>query len=606
MNNNVICIISIFFLLGCKTEYVLKKNEIKIAFMADIHFSDVYPNIKDNSLNSLPSIEENNPVLIRTMKSQVHSTRLFNENYFALIAALDDAVNRGIKIIALPGDFSDDGQALHIKGLNTILNTYREKYGISFFMINGNHDPTHPFGNEGNKVDFLEKNGKAQRAISSKEAHTSDLQKENNILIIEDLNEWGYEEIVNELSDHGFSPNKSYKYWATPFSNYNYKNYNYRKASKASKINQRTFYTDENATILPDVSYLVEPVEGLWLLALDANVFIPNENSTSFTNSGVGYNEVLKHKRYLIDWTQKIVEDANRFKKTLIAFSHYPMIEFNDGASDDMKTLFGMNTFQAHRIPDELVGETFADIGLKVHVGGHMHLNDTGVIISEKGNTLVNIQTPSLGSYIPAYKIININNHNLLEVQTAVLDTVFAFESFFNLYKKEYYFLEANKENNLWDKDILLSKNYLEYTEWHLKELIRLRFLPSDWSFSFAKELQKATGKELLSRSKVTPTQDELKKLIQDTGFKIEDFEKWTGNDMIYDFYRLKLADELAHDYIGEKRLQQYNLVCEQLKSCGIQDFELWGNIFQKNLHGKPSRHFQIDLNSGFIQKLED
>lgn len=604
MEKNFICIILIFFLLGCKTERVLKTNELKIAFMADIHFSDVFPNFEDKSFNSLPSIGDNKEVLLRTMKSQVHSTRLFNENYFALIAALDDAVKREIKIIALPGDFSDDGQPLHIKALNKILKTYKEKHGVSFFMITGNHDPTHPFGNKGNKRDFLGKNGKAQRVTSLKETPTLDLEKENNALVIEDLKEWGYEEIVKELSDHGFSPNKSYKYWATPFSNYKYKNYNFRKALKASKINQRIFHLGKNGPILPDVSYVVEPVDGLWLLALDANVYIPKEDTTSFSNSGVGYNEVLIYKKHLIDWTKKVVEEANRLKKTLIAFSHYPMVEFNDEASEDMKALFGVNTFQAQRIPNTLVGETFADIGLKVHVGGHMHLNDTGVITGKKGNILVNIQTPSLGSYMPAYKIIKQNSNNLLELETIVLDSVFGFESFFSIYEKEYNFLKVNEEKNIWNKDILASKNYLEFTDYHLKELIRLRLLSSDWSFSFAKQLQNTTGKDLLLVSKTTSNEDDLQKLLKDTGFKIEDFEKWTGIDMIHDFYRLRLADELAHDHIGKKRLEQYKLVCEQLKSSGIREFELWGKIFQKHLHGKPSKHFQIDLNSGFIQSL--
>lgn len=71
------------------------------------------------------------------MDAQLHSTRLFNENYFAFKVALDDAVERGVKIIALPGDFSDDGQPINIRGLNKILNQYSEEYGISFFLITG-------------------------------------------------------------------------------------------------------------------------------------------------------------------------------------------------------------------------------------------------------------------------------------------------------------------------------------------------------------------------------------------------------------------------------------------------------------------------------------
>lgn len=66
------------------------------------------------------------------MAAQLHSTRLFNENYFALRATLDDIAKRDIKLVALPGDYTDDGQPLHVKGLATILKEYTERYGISF------------------------------------------------------------------------------------------------------------------------------------------------------------------------------------------------------------------------------------------------------------------------------------------------------------------------------------------------------------------------------------------------------------------------------------------------------------------------------------------
>ena len=46
---------------------------------------------------------------------------LFNENYFVLKAVLDDIAQRGIKLVAFPGDYTDDGQPLNIEGLAKIL-----------------------------------------------------------------------------------------------------------------------------------------------------------------------------------------------------------------------------------------------------------------------------------------------------------------------------------------------------------------------------------------------------------------------------------------------------------------------------------------------------
>lgn len=47
---------------------------------------------------------------VRSMEAQVQSTRLFNENYYAFLAALDDVAHRDIRWVVLPGDLTDDGQ----------------------------------------------------------------------------------------------------------------------------------------------------------------------------------------------------------------------------------------------------------------------------------------------------------------------------------------------------------------------------------------------------------------------------------------------------------------------------------------------------------------
>ncbi len=86
---------------------------VQVAFMPDIHFHDVYADFKDGSFPGIPNPKAGDNATIRTMYAQLTSTRLFNENYFAFLAALDDAAKRGVKYIALPGDFSDDGQPVH-------------------------------------------------------------------------------------------------------------------------------------------------------------------------------------------------------------------------------------------------------------------------------------------------------------------------------------------------------------------------------------------------------------------------------------------------------------------------------------------------------------
>lgn len=423
-------------------------------------------------------------------------------------------------------------------------------------MVNGNHDPTRPFGKQSGERDFLSKHGRLQPVMSTKGLYTSSTIAEEPTVIAKEIAEWGYKEILEELKAYGFFPQQKFRYWETPFSTYDYEGYTFKKAELASKLDNRISSSATLKTI-PDVSYLVEPVEGVWLLAIDANVYTPKSDGIGFNGSGIGYNEVLTYKRYLLEWTEKVVENANRLGKTLIAFSHYPMVDFNDGATDEMKQLFGVNSFQAHRVPDKVVGEIFADMGLKVHVGGHMHLNDTGIITTKNGNTLTNIQTPSLAAYPPAYKLMTIKNTSKLEVETVILDSVASFNSFFENYKKEHGFLRDNFPDRMWNDTILASSNYLDFTNIHLQELVRWRLLPNNWPEHLKKSLLNKSGWQLVQKVLGEDfSEKELLLKMNNAGVSETDFKNWSGGDLIFDFYRLRNADGIALIDIEPNRLK--------------------------------------------------
>ena len=588
----------LLFHLACTSQTI--RNEVQIAFMADVHFADVYPVFEELNPDVYTDTVNGKNVLIRSMESQLHSTRLFNENYFAFQAALDDAVRRGIKIIAMPGDFSDDGQPVHIKGLKKIMNRYAEEYNVSFFMVNGNHDPTRPFGKQSGERDFLSKDGRLQPIMSTKGLYASSTIAEEPTVIAKEIAEWGYKEILEELKAYGFFSQQKFRYWETPFSTYDYEGYTFKKAELASKLDNRI---SSNATLktIPDVSYLVEPVEGVWLLAIDANVYTPKSDGIGFNGSGIGYNEVLTYKRYLLEWTEKVVENANRLGKTLIAFSHYPMVDFNDGATDEMKQLFGVNSFQAHRVPDEVVGEIFADMGLKVHVGGHMHLNDTGIITTKNGNTLTNIQTPSLAAYPPAYKLMTIKNTSKLEVETVILDSVASFNSFFENYKKEHGFLRDNFPDRMWNDTILASSNYLDFTNIHLQELVRWRLLPNNWPEHLKKSLLNKSGWQLVQKVLGEDfSEKELLLKMNNAGVSETDFKNWSGGDLILDFYRLRNADGIALIDTEPNRLKTYSFLFDvlqrQTENEDILSLQLFALIFQKQMNGEESMKFKVHL----------
>jgi hypothetical protein len=53
----------------------------------------LWTTITDSKYKGIINPANNRNVMARTMASQLRSTRLFNENYFALLAALDDIAN---------------------------------------------------------------------------------------------------------------------------------------------------------------------------------------------------------------------------------------------------------------------------------------------------------------------------------------------------------------------------------------------------------------------------------------------------------------------------------------------------------------------------------
>ncbi|KPH11910.1 metallophosphoesterase [Chryseobacterium sp. ERMR1:04] len=591
-------------LLFAFTLFSAQEKPVQIAFLSDVHFQDLYGSFSDNDFKGIINPKTGKPTILRTMDSQLHSTRVFNENYFAFLKALDDIAAKGIKIVAMPGDFSDDGQAYNLRGLRKILDQYHQKYGIDFYLITGNHDPVGPFRQDAGKDDFLGENG-SSLGIYSKE----NLGKTTPKIITKDIAESGYLDILDELKDFGFYPKEKDLFWSTPFSQDqdSYINYSYPKAIQQAVYTQRMYDVTKGFSV-PDLSYVVEPVKGIWMLAIDGNTYIPknlngnSNNPSNYYGASIGYNNVLTNKQHLIKWVRKIADEAKLNGKTLIAFTHYPMIDFNDGATNEIKNLLGEKKWQLERVPEEEVAKVFADAGLQIHFAGHMHINDTGIRKID-GKMLVNVQVPSLAAYLPSYKILTIHSSDKMEVQTEVLNDVPHFDDLFPLYEKEYQALSQNKNTTLWNKDILKTKSYHDFMLFHLKELVRLRMIPNDWPKEFIEKAKSLNGEDLLvmgqnSGSEVT------QKGIQSKGFK-----KWSFEDLLLDLYKFQSADELAKKDIPRERLQQYQQLEKLYEANTSQDpfvkqLKSVFKILSLLSNGDPADHFEIDLKKQEIKRL--
>lgn len=684
-------LISLLLLLAmlssCKTqpdhhEFSAEKS-YEVAFMPDVHFHDLFAQFESERFQGLPVTYrgEERQAVIRTMEAQLTSTRLFNENYFAFLAALDDAVGRGIKYIALPGDFSDDGQPAHVRGLVDILRNYHEEYGVLFFLTPGNHDPGRPFEAEAGKADYLGQAGKRQPVFSKQHPRCQNPDTpgplSHAVACTDEVRELGYAGLYDLIAAFGLKPDENYHYYETPFSGgpgprpaqehelFEPANRRYEICHEGSGgIYRRADYT--NCFDIMDMSYLAEPVEGLWLLALDTNVYIPKAaadtttaaDPANFSGSGnSGFNKVITHKRHLIDWMADVAQRAEEQGKTLISFSHFPAADFYNGAGTTIGRVWGADEFQMVRLPSKHTTETVARTGIGLHVAGHMHMN--GIEMAEdslSGHRLANIQVPSLAAYVPAYKILRMHAASgQAELETVRLDDVPDFDTLFPLYEAEWNFLDNIGYDNIWDRTILKSATYAEFTDWHIRELSRLRFMPQEWPEPLREVLRTMTGRELLIFSQLNESiplesiqafwdeQSEASQttqtasvaeaweqatrrahtLAEDAGIALSELGSWSGTDLSTDFYRLRNAGDLALNDISATRMLHYRLL-EQAYAASLphRGYDASGGSKDgpKELHSKlagvfevmmlfadrlPSYHVRIDLETGNITSLK-
>lgn len=603
--------LAMLFCLGIPSSLAANKidpSAVKIAFIADIHLHDIYAKVENNQASQLFPKDgtSGSPLLMRSMSAQLGSTRLFNENYFVFKAALDDLVKRNIKLVALPGDFTDDGQPINVQAVAALLDEYQQKHAMQFFTITGNHDPVKPFTVAGGKSNFLQQNGQELGIYSPNHKNCID-DKNTSVICSQTMQYWGYKEIMATLAQHGFSPQRHYLYYETPFSVSKGKDWNIQNSLNENHFEQRqlTWCTDDDKTQcinMPDASYLVEPIEGLWLLAIDANVYEPvkSEDGTVTTfkgSSGAGYNAMRTFKQPVLDWVTDVVNRAKQLNKQLVAFSHFPMTDFYDGAAIDIQALFGNKAFQMKRMPSAETENALANTGLQLHFAGHMHINDTGMAKSDSGSVLFNIQVPSLAAYQPGYKLLTLSKQGMAHIETVVLNPIPNFNLLFTHYLTEWHYRDSQNLAN-WDKSILNAKSYLELTDKHLQGVVTQRYLPREWPKTLVDFMRNHDSHKIVALAqcaKETSDSTQFGEITQQPAIE--------GLSMIFDLYRIRNADHIAS--VPESRKSLYVLLHKLFntqKACwkgnattGQQLAELFSLMF-KQLDSEASNNFTIDL----------
>lgn len=548
---------------------------MKIAVIADPHFHDVA---------SWPGLE--GPAF-RSFADSIASTRVFNESGPALKALLDDIVRRGISLVIIAGDLSDDGQRATMAKTTALFDDYARRHGLRFLATPGNHDLYSIHGRHHGKR-FLNGDGSHVLVTSDEDAPQGDSVAR---FVTADMYCGGYARALTDMASFGFFRQDADLHWESPF-------------GSDDDLDKRCFVirSADGATErhMIDASYLVEPAEGLWVLSLDANVFEPRNGdldpmleASYHDSTSAGWNAMLRHKPFIFDWMSDVARRAREQGKKLIVFSHYPMINPSNGALADEIGLFG-NTESLRRVPVRAVAEAVAATGIKVHFGGHLHVNHTAVFHDADG-FLVNVAVPSMVAFPPAYKLVDIEADKFT-VETALMDDVPGYDVAFPFYRAE-----ADCE------DLTGAADHVDFLDRHLALLVRERYLPKEWPEDLAllapllslTELDRLAG-------------DPRSVLAEEIGARAPQGQL-TFLDMITDWYRLRKANSLARGFIPPERLARYRALVRRHRAdrawlpASLQArLAKFMRLMEASLDGNPSVDFAIDLRTGAIEDLSD
>lgn len=169
------------------------------------------------------------------------------------------------------------------------------------------------------------------------------------------------------------------------------------------------------------LSYIAEPVDGLWLLALDACRYDENMHGGHPVTDGRIRAETLA-------WLTEKLSSIEASGKLVIAMMHHGIIEhyakqdkfFGEYVVDDYKAF----------------SEKLAELGVRLVFTGHYHAQDVVVMDFGNGAKLYDVETGSLVTYPCPYRLVDLSaNKAKIETKYVVPD---GFEGDFKEYSRHF------------------------------------------------------------------------------------------------------------------------------------------------------------------------
>lgn len=162
-------------------------------------------------------------------------------------------------------------------------------------------------------------------------------------------------------------------------------------------------YRDPNS-----LSYVSEPVEGLWIIGIDACLYEHNEPGHHSHTGGALTDETS-------EWIQEKLNEAKSLGKTVFGVMHHGVMEHYDGQTI-LFAEYVINNWQG-------VYAMFADMGMNIVFTGHYHAQDIRVYETNQAK-MFDIETGSSVTYPCPVRTVELDASGLLSVSSEFITSI--------------------------------------------------------------------------------------------------------------------------------------------------------------------------------------
>jgi len=180
------------------------------------------------------------------------------------------------------------------------------------------------------------------------------------------------------------------------------------------RIYSRFGYEEALFTDPSSLSYVAEPVPGLWLLALDSCIYDKNLKKGKPETDG-------RFEQLRIDWIEEVLLTALRENKTVIAMQHHGALEHYPG----QQKFYGEYIIEDY----SRIAEMFATYNVNVVFTGHYHAQDITLNKreGEREKFLYDIETGSLVTWPCPYRHVELTEEGLLMIRSYNIEEIEGF-----------------------------------------------------------------------------------------------------------------------------------------------------------------------------------